>query len=307
MRYAHVIQAMCASPWAILPERLQAMVEVVDLRLQGTPLTAEEKAARIEAARPRGGGGSAPSGTAIAVIPIVGTIMQRADMFDEISGAITTTSIGRALDEALDNPQVGTIVFEHDTPGGNVFGVQELGAKIAKARETKRTIAAVNSLSASAGYWLASQAGEIVITPGGLVGSIGVYTVHIDSKAAYEQKGFKPTLISAGKFKVESHPLAGALEDDARASIQERIDGYYDAFVDAVAEGRKVKANAVREGFGEGRVVSAKKAVELGMADRVLSFDDLLRELVTSPPAGSTSRAQAAGALALAAARLDFI
>jgi len=65
----------------------------------------------------------------------------------------------------------------------------------------------VNSLCASAAYWIASQADEVVSTPGGLTGSIGVYTVHEDLSAASEAAGVKVTYISAGKYKTESQPF----------------------------------------------------------------------------------------------------
>jgi signal peptide peptidase SppA len=304
-KYERILRAVCAFPWAILPERLDAIIEVLDLRLRGEIPDAEAMAARIVAAKAVGqSSGTSPQ--AVAVIPVLGTIAQRADLFTEISGGTSTQRLTRQIDDAIATPQVGTILLDIDSPGGSVFGIQELADHLFEARGSKRIVASVNSLSASAAYWLSASADEIVVTPGGQVGSIGVYTLHWDQRQAVEQKGFKPTLISAGKHKVEGHPLAGPLQDDARASIQERIDGYYDAFVESVARGRNVRTEAVRSGFGEGRVVSAKRAVELGMADRVATFDQVLRELVGKDPAGKPPRAEATS-LELERARLDFL
>lgn len=51
-------------------------------------------------------------------------------------------------------------------------------------------------------------------------------------------------------------------------------------FVSAVARNRGVKASDVRGGFGEGRMVGAKEAVSLGMADRVGTLDETISRLV---------------------------
>jgi ClpP class serine protease len=85
-------------------------------------------------------------------------------------------------------------------------------------------------------------------------------------------------LISAGKYKVEGNPFE-PLSDEARAAFQARVDDYYRMFVDAVARYRGVSAAEVRSGFGEGRVVGAREAVRLGMADRIATLDEALSRL----------------------------
>jgi ClpP class serine protease len=52
-----------------------------------------------------------------------------------------------------------------------------------------------------------------------------------------------------------------------------------------VATGRKVSQQKAREEFGQGRVVSARRAVELGMADRVATLPEVLSSLVAGKPA----------------------
>jgi hypothetical protein len=101
------------------------------------------------------------------------------------------------------------------------------------------------------------------------------------------------TYVTAGKFKGEGQPFV-ALTDEARAAIQELVDGYYAAFVEAVARGRSVTTDAVLSGFGEGRVVSAVEALKLDMVDRIETMEQALARL-----SGQTPR------LAVAASRPD--
>ena len=107
-------------------------------------------------------------------------------------------------------------------------------------------------MAASAAYWLASAANEVIITPSGEVGSIGVLAAHQDVSAAMDRDGIKTTLVSAGRYKTEGNPFE-PLTDDARGYLQSRVDDYYGMFIRAVADHRRVKIDAVRDGFGSGR------------------------------------------------------
>jgi ClpP class serine protease len=131
---------------------------------------------------------------------------------------------------------------------------------------------------ASAAYYIGSAADEVVVTPGGEVGSIGVFMAHQDLSAALEQEGVKITLISAGKFKTEANPFE-SLSDEAKAALQKTVNVYYESFVNAVAKGRDAKASEVRNGYGQGRMVTAKEAVLLGMADRIETLDETIGRL----------------------------
>lgn len=275
IKYAHIYQAVTEMPWAILPGKLAIIRDLLSFRLTGGKLEPEEVAARlgtdVAAAAGRGmiGGGST------AVIPIVGTIIPRGGMFTDSSGAVSVQSITAKFRAALRDPDIGAIVFDVDSPGGQVGGVEELAREIYDARGQKPIKAVVNSLAASAAYWIASAADEMIVTPSGQAGSIGVFAMHEDVSAYMEREGVKVNLISAGKFKTEGNPFE-PLTDEARAAMQDMVNGYYDLFVQAVARNRGVNVADVRGGFGEGRVVAAKQAVNLGMADRVGTFDSVI-------------------------------
>ena len=143
-------------------------------------------------------------------------------------------------------------------------------------------------MAASAAYWVASQADELVVTPGGIVGSIGVLTAHEDVSKAEEMAGVKTTVISAGKFKAEDHPFQ-PLSESARAEQQSMVDKYYNVFVSAVAKGRGVSLSTVRDGYGQGRVVKGEDALSMGMVDTVATLDQVITRLMGRPAQGSLS------------------
>lgn len=276
LRYSHVLTAVREMPWAILPERLARILDLLTVRAQGGRFTGEEIQQRIGAGPARRTGRVEG---AVAVLPLYGVLAQRMGMFEESSGGTSTERVATAFRAALAAPDISAIVLDVDSPGGSVYGVSELADEIYRARGTKPIIAVANSLAASAAYWIATAADELVVTPGGEVGSIGVLAAHQDLSALLERQGIKTTLVSAGRYKAEASPFE-SLAEDAREHIQSRVSDYYRMFTAAVARHRGVAIASVRNGFGEGRVVGAKQALDLGMADRVESLQETLARLL---------------------------
>ncbi len=272
--YQHIISLALNTPWAILPEKLAVILDLLALRANGGTLSEEEIQARIGAvARPQ-----ARTSGAIAVLPLHGVIIPRGDMLAESSGAVSVERFTAMLRQALADPQVGGIIIDIDSPGGIVSGVEELSSEIFRARSAKPLAAIASPMAASAAYWIGTAAGELAVMPSGEVGSIGVFAAHEDISGMLEQQGVKVSLVSAGKYKVEGSPF-GPLTEEAMAYIQERVNDYYGMFIRAVARNRGVAVTDVRSGFGEGRVVGAQKAIQMGMADRVATLDEMIQRM----------------------------
>ena len=282
MKYQHVFNEVFQKPWAILPDKFRTITALIALRASGEKHTQQEIQLRLAPQTFHASRVSGPAGKqfgAVAVIPIYGVISQKISLMSQISGGTTVAGLTRAFRAAIADPAVKAIVFDVDSPGGAVEGIPELAAEMLAARgQGKKITAVVNPMCASAAYWLASAADEIVITPSGQCGSIGVFCQHEDASQALEKEGLKISLISAGKFKTEGNPYE-PLSDEARAAMQAKVDGFYGMFVKAVATGRRVSQSSVKSGFGQGRMLLADDAVTEGMADRVASLDQVIGKL----------------------------
>ena len=278
-----LLSEFLTTPWALMPERLQAMAGVLTRWSAGEPPT-DETMFQIQSERvlrdTRKQMAAANAGSGIAVLPLYGVVTQRGNMVDDISGpgSTSTQQFTSALRQVLADDTVGQILIDIDSPGGSVYGVAELASEIVKARAQKPVVAVANSLAASAAYWIGCSASEFYVTPGGEVGSIGVWQAHFDYSKALEEEGVKTTLISAGKFKVEGNPYV-PLDPEAQAFMQSRVDDYYNAFIQAVVVGRGVTVDVVRNGMGEGRVLGADAALAQRMVDGIASFDDVLARM----------------------------
>lgn len=273
--YARVLEACLRLPWAIRPEVLPVVAEIVARRLAGERPGPEDVRALAGA-----GPASRPARTvgSIAVLPLYGVLFPKASMIGEMSGGTSLARFRASLREAVASPQISAIVIDVDSPGGLVDLVPETAQEIRQARAAKPVVAVANTEAASAAYWLASQASELVVTPSGMVGSIGVYAAHEDISKALEMRGVRTTLISAGRYKTEGNPFE-PLAEEGRAHIQSVVDDYYRAFTQDVARGRGVAVDRVRQGYGEGRMLTAQRALAEGMVDRVETLEATLRRL----------------------------
>ncbi|HLI51912.1 MAG TPA: S49 family peptidase [Thermomicrobiaceae bacterium] len=282
-----VLRTVAETPWAILPAKFAEILAFLDLRSQGVVFSHEQIQARVSAASPR----AVQAAGSVAILPLYGTIGQRMNLMSEFSGGTSTEQFATAFRQALADDSVGSIVIDVDSPGGTISGVPELASEIQAARGQKPIVAVANSLAASAAYWIASQADELVVTPSGEVGSIGVFAAHQDVSEMLANLGTRVSLISAGKFKTEGNPYE-PLSDDARAAIQASVDDYYQMFATAVAKGRGVSKGDVTGGFGEGRIVGAKQALSLGMADRVATLRETIARLASGGRSTRSARAE---------------
>jgi signal peptide peptidase SppA len=270
----YILNAFLETPWVILPQKLAVLEAVVSRHVAGEKLSAEEIHAAINGSpRPE-----QRNVGQVAVLPLFGALIPRADLLTEVSGATSVERFGKEFQKLLDDPNVSAIVLDVDSPGGQAGGVLEMSNRIFEARGRKPIVAVANHLAASAAYWIATAADELVVTPSAQVGSIGVFAAHEDLSKMMDQDGIKISLVSAGKYKVEGNPYE-PLTDEARASIQGRVDQVYDEFIAAVSRNRGANLDQVRNGFGQGRVVSAQQAVEYGMADRVETLEDTIARL----------------------------
>jgi signal peptide peptidase SppA len=298
MRYLHLLSAYAAEPWAMQPEKLAAITGLLLFQARGGKFGDDELQARISNARAREAA-TAPGG--VAIIPVHGVISQRASMLGDISESGTSTeAIGQAFRKALADDTVRAIIFDGDSPGGGTYGIDELATEIRDARGVKPIIGQVNSLVASAAYYLLSQCDEIVCTPSGEAGSVGVYGVHEDVSEAMAKEGVKPTLIRGEKGVHKGETMGFLpLTDDARAYLQERVNRAEDAFIRAVALGRKTTQSNVIENFGKGRMFGAQELVKRGMADRVGTLRETLQRFGAEGPryaaTADSRRAFAAG------------
>jgi signal peptide peptidase SppA len=284
MEYERIVTQFLQGIWAIDENKLREIAAFLAAKANGAELPHYQArtappARVIEVAAGHSGKGAR---AAVAILPIYGTIVHRANLATDFSGGTSLEKATQQLRSFVADPSVGSIVLDVDSLGGSVYGLEEFADELRKANSIKQVTAVANPVAASAAYWILSQAGEAVVTPSGEVGSIGVLAVHEDVSKFLETRGVKTTMIKAGRYKGDTAPQF-PLNDDARTYVQKNVDAYFDKFVSAVSRGRDVSSKEVRNGFGEGRMVLAAGALKMNMIDRVATLDDTIARIASSP------------------------
>ena len=289
---AHIASALIDQPLLLHPTKAEVVLQVLQNRLGfasgGLHAPLSPEASRFVGTHRRESGNYAlsPATKGVAIISVVGALVNRGAWIGARSGLVSYEGVTAQFRDAAMDPEVHSIVVDMETPGGQALGVFSLAQTIREVRKTKPVIAVVNDMAASGGYALASAASEIVVSPSSLVGSIGVVVVHLDRSGEMAKAGIKPTLIYAGKHKVEGNSFE-PLSADVRDRLKAEVESLYDMFVDAVVAGRDgaITAQAVRD--TEAATFFGEEAVRLGLADRVATLDAVLADL--SPPRGGFS------------------
>lgn len=266
-----VIDAAAGAVWAIEEDWLRLILDIASRQNVGS---IEAVAART--GRPLDNARTVTVRQGVAVLPVRGPIFRYANLFAEISGATSVSTLAKDLTVAVEDPSVRAILLEVDSPGGEVDGIQELAGMIANCGKKKHTVAYVSAKAASGAYWLASACDEIISAQLGLVGSIGCVATIRDRSKRDERDG-----ITTYEFVSSVSPKKRPdLETESgREQIQTVVDAIGEIFVADVARYRNVSTEDVLKKFGQGGVMLAEPAMKVGMIDSVGTFEDTVAAL----------------------------
>lgn len=255
-------------PWLMLPDALDNLMAIADR--QGDPEALE---ARL--GKPLDNTRAVILRDGVAVIPVTGPIMRYANLFTRISGATSTQELATDLQAALDDPKVRAIVLNVDSPGGEATGINELADMIHAARGKKPIKAYVGGTGASAAYWIASAADEVIVDDTALLGSIGVV---VEVAIRKEADGIKRYTITSSNAPNKRPDLD---TEEGRAEVAKSIDALAGVFVAKVARNLAVDPEDVPAMGDHGGLRVGAAAVEAGLAHRLGSLESLITELAS--------------------------
>lgn len=253
--------------WAIEPDSLRTLLQVAARE-------GDVSALATRAGRPMDGAPRVDLRGDTAIIPVRGPIFRHAGLMTEVCGATATATLARDFQTALDNPAVKTILLDIDSPGGEATGIHEFANQVYAARSRKTVKAYVGGMGASAAYWIASAASQIVVDETAMLGSIGVVSTYTDTRQREEKAGMRRVeIVSSTSPNKRLDPTS----EKGRASIQAVVDQLADVFIGDVARNRGVSRERVVNGFGKGGLLVGADAVRAGMANGLGSLEGLVR------------------------------
>ncbi|MDO7900632.1 S49 family peptidase [Pseudomonas sp. K1(2024)] len=264
---SRALELAASQPWLMLPDALDNLLTISD-RMGDPVALATKRGERLEETRRVTMRGN------VAVVPVIGPIFRYANLFTEICGATSTQVLATDLQRALDDPKVKSIVLNIDSPGGVASGINELAEMIYAGRSRKRIVAYIGGIGASAAYWIASAAGEIVIDEASLAGSIGVV---VEAVVEDDKKAGRARYQIVSRNAPNKRPDLGT--EEGRAKLGETIDAMAEVFVSKVARNLGVAAEKVPEMGDHGGIRVGADAVKHGLAHRTGSLESLITEL----------------------------
>lgn len=286
--FPHLAQRLFNVPLAIRPEKAEIVVAALAarmgiaslVRLDGRILAfdgdgdGDDQTGDIAQAAPRRGYDVVAG---VAIIAVQGTLVQRLGTLRPYSGMTGYDGIRQNLWAALADTSVKAIVFDCDTPGGEVAGCLDLTDTIYAARGRKPIWAILAEHAYSAGYAIASAADRVIVPRTGGTGSIGVIAMHVDFSKLLEKDGITVTLIQYGARKSDGTETA-PLSDQARDRAQAQVDAMGRLLDATVARNRKLDAARVK-GLEAATFLGAD-GVKAGLADAVMAPDAAFQALV---------------------------
>ncbi len=192
---------------------------------------------------------------------------------------LTLSSCAKALERAFRRPHAKAVALAINSPGGSAVQSHLIFKRIRALAEEKAlpVIAFVEDVAASGGYMIACAADEIVADESSIVGSIGVIGGTFGVHKLLDKIGVERRLYTAGEHKAMLDPFLPENPDDVARlkAIQRDI---HDSFI-ALVKARRGPALALgEEDLFSGAYWTGRKAVALGLANRVGDLRGVLRE-----------------------------
>ena len=198
-----------------------------------------------------------PHRSRVAVVELAGVI----------GGSLRPQPYVDILHTVREAPWAHAVVLNIDSPGGTVWGSDNLRRAVERLAQEKPVVAFIRGLGASGGYMVAGAARRIVTMPSSLVGSIGVISYHPMAQELLQRIGVKfevsksTVLKDMGAFYRES-------TEEEREKSQALVDEYHQQFVEVVAKARSLSMDEASK-LATGEVFTGNRALELRLVDDI--------------------------------------
>lgn len=179
------------------------------------------------------------------------------------------------------------IMLRINSPGGTVTASDMIYHEIRQFRKKTdmKVVACIMDLGASGGYYVAVSADKIIAHPTTVTGSIGVIMLNLSVEGLLQKIGVKDTTIKTGEFKDMGSPLKTMTEKE-RGIFQGVMDTLYERFLTVIAENRKELTPEKLKSLADGRIYTAKQALQHGLIDQIGYLDEAI--LLAKQEAGLT-------------------
>lgn len=210
-------------------------------------------------------------GKQIAVVRINGIMSSSGSAGGVLTeGGTSAESVVKNLQRADDDSNVRAVILRIDSPGGTASSGQEIYSQLRRMK--KPVVASIADVGASAAYWAASGAKEIIAGPASDVGSIGVIISVPNYEGLLKKLGISVVTITRGKYKSIGDP-ARPMTEEEKTILEGQSEVIYRRFIEDVAAGRRMKIAEV-EKLADGLAWPGSQALDKKLVDRLGNWQD---------------------------------
>ncbi len=213
----------------------------------------------------------------IAIIYAEGDIVSGNDEY----GVIDDGRYVKLLKDIRKQDEIKAVVLRINSPGGSILSAENIYRQLVGLQaDGKKLVISMGDLAASGGYYLSAMADSIFAQPNTLTGSIGVFSlIPNPSRALDEKLGVRFDTVRTGPYSAD-FTVMFPWQEREHTYMQQRTDAYYELFLNKVAEGRDMTRDEVHA-VAQGRIWSGKKALELGLVDKLGTLEDAIASAAT--------------------------
>jgi protease IV len=214
-------------------------------------------------------GGLGGFGDKIAVVDLEGVI-------------ISPKIIVPQLKKYGDDDSIKAIILHVNSPGGGVAASEEIYGEVKRIRDEKkkRIVSSIETVGASGAYYISAATNKIFADKGSIVGSIGVIAQWVNYGELLRWAKLKDITLKAGEFKDTGSPTRD-LTPAEKQYLQSLIDDMHTQFIQAVADGRKMKTEDIRA-IANGKVWTGEQALGLKLIDQEGDFEAAVKDTAKS-------------------------
>src|SRR5438105_12055487 len=181
-----------------------------------------------------------------------------------------------------DDDSIKAIILHVNSPGGGVAASEEIYREVKRIRDDKkkRIVASIETVGASGAYYVSSATNKIYADNGSIVGSIGVIAQWVNYAQLLQWAKLKDITMKAGEFKDTGSPTRDMTPAE-KQYLQGLIDDMHSQFIQAVADGRKMKVDEIRA-VADGKVWTGDQAMGLKLIDQEGDFESVVKDTAKS-------------------------
>ncbi|HXY52498.1 MAG TPA: signal peptide peptidase SppA [Terriglobales bacterium] len=201
----------------------------------------------------------------------------------DLEGIILTPDpVVEQLRKFADDDSVKAIILHVNSPGGGVAASEEIYREVRRIRDDKkkRVVASIETVGASGAYYVSSATNRIYADNGSVVGSIGVIAEWVNYGDLLRWAKLRDVTLKAGEFKDTGSPVR-EMNPAERQYLQGMIDNMHTQFIQAVADGRRMKVDDVKA-IANGKVWTGEQALTMKLVDQIGDFRTAVEETAKS-------------------------